>query len=604
MTCCANPAVYDYATEIAGRAQEQRIAELKASACIMEDGTAVYVVSVPDIHCGLCMAAIEDRLAKLDGVISSRVNLTLKRVTVVLDSRDRSPIDFRDAMEALGYKVLLLDSDSDHVTKLEFSNLVRALAVAGFASANIMLLSVSVWTGAAGATRELFHLISAMIAVPAIAYSGQPFFRSAVAALRGGRLNMDVPISLGVILALCMSLYEAFHGGRYAYFDAAVGLLFFLLIGRTLDQLMRAKSRLAVERLSKLSSRGAMRLGEDGKLVYVPIDEIVPAMVLRITAGERIPVDCVVLSGAGDVDRSLVTGESEPVSVMPGVSLEAGTLNLTDPIEIRVLRAASHSFLAEMLAMMNAAEHGRGVYDRIADRVARAYAPLVHVLAIASFLFWMYSTGGDWHTSLTIAIAVLIITCPCAIGLAVPVAHVISAERLFSAGILMKDGSALERLAKADYAVFDKTGTLTTGEPRLAASEIPQGSIGALAKALALRSSHPASKALARHLHDAVDVQLETVTEHPGQGMQARHNGKVLRLGRRAWVQEITKKAGKNSEFGLCFAIEDGSIYSVVLDEDLRPGAQEMLNSLLDARIACEMLTGDYALPVQLEPRR
>ena len=323
-----------------------------------------------------------------------------------------------------------------------------------------------------------------------------------------------------------------------AYFDAAVTLLFFLLIGRFLDQRMRERARSAVAGIARLAAKGATRI-VDGRLVYVPIDEVRPGMLLRVNAGERMPVDARIASGASELDRSLVTGESEPVAVKPGSRAEAGTLNLSGSLDVEALTGAEDSYLAEIMRMMEAAESGRGAYVRIADRMARLYAPVVHVLAAATFLGWLLVTGGDWYQAAYAAIAVLIITCPCAIGLAVPVVHVIGAWRLFEAGILMKDGSALERLADVDSVVFDKTGTLTTGMPKVAWSDLREDHDRAVVRALAARSSHPASRAVLAWLGDGATAGLERVREVPGSGIEAQADGRSVRLGRPAWVAEI-----------------------------------------------------------------
>lgn len=323
------------------------------------------------------------------------------------------------------------------------------------------------------------------------------------------------------------------------------------------------------------------------------LDAINPGMRLRVSAGERFPVDGTIMDGMSDVDRALVTGESDPQRVSSGSGVEAGTLKCTGSVDMLATRAARKSFLAEVTQMMAAAEKGRSSYVRIADRMARIYSPVVHILALTSFTGWMIWTGGDWHQSLTVAVAVLIITCPCALGLAVPVAHVVSASRLFANGILLKDGSALERLAAMDGAAFDKTGTLTTGEPAVVQSAIPEGQATAVAKALALRSVHPAARALARYLEGQPEPHVSELHEVPGHGVEGLVQGKRARLGRRSWVAELAPAGSPSSGAGVAFAMEGQPLWLSTLSERIRPGACEMIATLRARHIPLTLLSGD-----------
>ncbi|MEH6720479.1 MAG: heavy metal translocating P-type ATPase [Aurantimonas endophytica] len=600
MSCCGGGLAAGVAGETGDPARLLKAEELAHAGRLQDDGTVQYVFAVPDISCGRCISTIETALASLEGVVSARVNLTMRRVTVVLDKVDRPALIVPETLERIGYRATSIDlGDLDVLgQQRESAQLLKALAVAGFAAANIMLLSVSVWSGADAATRDLFHLVSALIAVPTIAYSGQVFFRSAFAALRGGRMNMDVPISLGVLLALAMSLAESLTGGEEAYFDAAVTLLFFLLIGRFLDQRMRERARSAVTGLARLAAKG-VTVVEGDALRYVPLDEVRPGMILRVAAGERVPVDAEILRGSSALDRSLVTGESEPSAAAVGDRIEAGTLNLTGSLDMLALKAAKDSFLAEIVRMMEAAEVGRGHYVRIADRMARIYSPAVHILAAASFLGWLVATGGDWYHALYIAIAVLIITCPCALGLAVPVVHVIGASRLFEAGILMKDGSALERLAEIDRVVLDKTGTLTTGTPRVVRADIGEGAPAAWARALAGHSTHPASRAVRAWLGAGPTLPLVDIQEVAGCGIEGRSDdGRLVRLGRADWAAEIASPGGALPGNGPAFAVEGGACGGFVLAETLRPDTAAAIGALARARLGVELLSGDAAGPV------
>ncbi|OJY35961.1 MAG: nitrogen fixation protein FixI [Rhizobiales bacterium 65-9] len=559
------------------------------------DGLRQSDLSVPSIHCGGCIQKIERALAGLPGVEMARVNLSTRRVSVQWRD-DARPPPLIETLHKIGYQAHLDDSVVGRDGAAP-PDLIRALAVAAFASMNIMLLSASVWSGADPATRDLFHWISALIALPTLAYSGRIFFVSAWAALRRGHTNMDVPISIGVLLAFGLSLYETVHGGQHAYFDASVSLLFFLLIGRTLDHMMRERARTAVNGLARLAPRGALVLQPDGAKIYAPLKDIAPGMTILLAAGERVPVDARVVEGRSELDCSLVSGESVPQPASPGADIRAGMLNVAAPLTLVATASASDSLLAEMTRMMEAAESGRSSYRRIADRAARLYAPVVHLAALATFIGWMIATG-DAHRAITVAIAVLIITCPCALGLAVPMVQVMAARRLFERGVMMKDGGALERLAEIDSVVFDKTGTLTRGEPSLIEDPSVDDEALAIAGALGSLSRHPYSLALAtaaRRLARPGPMATD-VSEHPGDGVEACIDGSLYRLGRPDWAaspslvdqhaQTILARDGKMLA-GFRFA------------ESLRPGAREMLKEWMAQGTPVEILSGDRAEPVR-----
>jgi len=550
-------------------------------------------LSVPMVHCGACIQTIETALGKLDNVEGARVNISTKRVAILWRGDQVPP--FVAVLGRLGYEAHLFAPEVDEKDKT-LAELIRAVAVAGFATGNIMLLSVSVWSGAEGATRDLFHWVSALIAIPALAFAGGIFFRSAWNALRHGRMNMDVPIAVGVSLAYAMSLYETINHGDHAYFDASVSLLFFLLIGRTLDHVMRERARTAVKGLSQLAARGAMVLRPNGARDYLPVGEIEPGMRLLIAAGERIPVDGKIVQGASDLDCSLVSGESTPKNVASGEAVQAGVLNLTGPLTIEAIAAAKDSFLAEMVRLMEAAEGGRAHYRRIADRVSALYAPVVHLTAFVTFLGWMAATG-DWHRAMTIAIAVLIITCPCALGLAVPIVQVVAARRLFESGIMVKDGSAMERLATIDTAVFDKTGTLTLGQPRLVNASSIDPAMLTIAADLAAHSRHPFSKAIAGFAAPGAQHKFAAVAEHPGFGIEATDAGSTWRLGRRGWAGWKARTGGEGKHgYGGTVLTKNGMIVaSFVFEDALRADASAAIDQLKHAGMSVEMLSGDTA---------
>lgn len=597
MTCCGGNMAADAVKGGVGTGDFAKDEAMLHAGRTMPDGTVQYVFAVPDIHCGQCIATIERALKPLPGVADARVNLSMRRLTVKLDISTISASEIAEKLDGLNFPATPVDiGDLDALAKKrDDTNLLKALAVAGFASSNIMLLSVSVWSGADGATRDLFHLISALIAIPAVLYAGRVFYASAFNALRAGRVNMDVPIALAITLATGMSLFESVTGGEKAYFEASTMLLFFLLIGRYLDQRMRERVRNAVVQLSRFSAKGATVIDANGNQTYRPLDEIKPGMTVRLLAGDRLPADGIVLSGTCDIDRSLVSGESMPVRAQKGLALESGVLAMNGLVDITITQSPEKSFLAEVQAMMEAAENGRGAYVCIADRMARAYAPFVHTMAAIAFIGWMIGTGGDWHTSLYIAIALLIITCPCALGLAVPVVHVIGAARLFENGILMKDGAALEKLAEVDHIVFDKTGTLTTGIPKIVtSSSMNSGRQSIAALSLAKASNHPAARAVAHALNSYTSVELDNIEEVPGCGMQAHFDGQLVRLGRPDWVAEITEGAS-SPQASIAFGFAGGTAATFDLGETLRADAKATIAQLAQTVGDIEIISGDAA---------
>lgn len=578
MSCCA-PGV-EAAAEIGRPASCEEVALASRD---LGNGVRQTELSVPNMHCGACMSAVESALARLPGVTSARANLTARRVTIKWRENGRS--DFIRVLSGIGYRAHLYQT-SDTNSDPELARLIKAVAVAGFFAMNIMMLSVSVWSGADAETRQAFHWISAGLALPALLYSGAIFYRSAWQALRHSRTNMDVPISIGISLAYALSLYDTLNNGQHAYFDAATSLIFFLLIGRTLDHVMRQRARSAVRSLMRLSPDGAMVERADGGRDFVAVGEIEPGMVVMLAAGDRLPVDGRIVQGSSSLDCSIATGESLPVQVGPGSTIPAGALNLSGALKMQATARAQDSFLAEMTRLMDAAEGGRARYRRIADRASALYAPVVHLAAFLTYLGWMVATG-DWHRSVSIAIAVLIITCPCALGLAVPIVQVVAARRLFEAGIMMKDGSAIERLAEVDAVAFDKTGTLTTGLPRLATQDIQPG-ILSIAAELARHSRHPVSRAIAKAAPMKSSADFTGIVEHPGLGVEAKLGGSVYRLGRASWALDQHE-----AEVGTILTRDGKMLASFDIAEALRPGAIDAMKRLREAGLLVEMLSGD-----------
>jgi Cu2+-exporting ATPase len=556
---------------------------------------------VEGIHCGACVQSIEKALGRDPAVTSARVNLTTRRLVVTWSGERTLAARLAGAVEALGYR--LAPFRPAQVTDGEGAAeraLLRALSVAGFAAANVMLLSIALWAGDAQgmepATRSLLHWFAALIALPAVAYAGRPFFRSALSALLARRTNMDVPISLAVVLASAMSLFETLRGGEQVYFDSAIALLFFLLVGRYLDRRARSKARSAAERLLTLRGQTVTLLDPDGRARTISTEQVEPGMRVLVAAGERVPIDGRVTAGRSELDRSLITGESLPAAVARGDQVFAGTLNLGAPLTLEVSAVGEATLLAEIVRLMELAEQRRSGYVSLADRVARLYAPLVHGLALATFLGWVL-VGTAWQVALLYGVAVLIITCPCALGLAVPVVQVIASGRLLRQGILLKSATALERLVGIDGVAFDKTGTLTEGHPTLVTAELDREALLAAA-ALAGASRHPLAHGLARAAPEAATA--EGVREVPGRGLVLETAEGEIRLGSRAWCGLEDGPPAAGLEDGppaagpeLWLSRPGRPPVRFRFTDPLRADAAQVVGALARRGLAVELLSGD-----------
>jgi P-type Cu2+ transporter len=570
------------------------------------DGVEAMDLVVEGVHCGACIVAIEAGLRKQAGVRGARVNLASKRVTVEWNEGALEPPAILERLEALGYPAHPFAAATvDSVESATEKQLLRCLGVAAFAAMNVMLLSVSLWAGADSdpnsATRDLFHWLSALVALPCAAYAGMPFFASATRALKSRSLNMDVPISLGVVLALSLSLFQTIAHERDAYFDSALMLLVFLLAGRVLDQRMRRRARDFATNLTAIRADRALKLVEGGEARETPVAAIHPGDLVLVRAGERIAVDGKVEDGRSEIDQSLVTGETMPIAICPGAAVYAGALNLTGALRVRVTKEAGQALLDEVNVLLEKAMEQRSSYVRLADRAARLYAPVVHLTALAAFLGWLW-IGAGWRQSLIVAITVLIITCPCALGLAVPAVQVAAAGALFRRGLLLNSGEALERLAGAGTIVFDKTGTLTDPRPTLANGLDIAPEDLALAGSLALSSKHPLAKAIV----DASGAKAPlNGHEFPGQGVSSLHQGKRVKLGSVAFCEaeaEATPVAAAFPDASLIVLKTPERKVVLAVRQGLRSDARETVTSLARSH-EIEILSGDRKAVVELVAR-
>jgi Cu2+-exporting ATPase len=555
-----------------------------------DDGRLALDLLVTGARCAGCISKIEREMTGLAGVDSARLNLSTGRLVLGLRDARVEPGRIIAALGRLGYPATPYDPAAALVQHdREGRRLILALAVAGFGAMNAMMFSVPIWAGLfdqelGPATRSMMMWMSAVVGAPCAIFAGMPFFQSAWRSLRVGKANMDVPISVGVILTLAISFSETILNGRDAYFDAAVSLLFLLLIGRWLDHVLRAKARSAAGDLLALQAPVACIIDQTGQERSVPLSNIQPGDRLRVRPGDRIPVDATLEEGEGLLDNSLLTGESAPERVQPGSLCRAGAVNTSGLLTLRARARSEDSTLAAIARLVDAGTQSRSRYVRLADRAAALYVPVVHAAALATFAGG-WALGLDPREALIRAVAVLIVTCPCALGLAVPAVQVVASARLFRRGVLVKSGAALERLAEIDHVVFDKTGVLTEGRPALVGAS---PTIIAMAAPLARASSHPMARAVARA---AGEGALATdVVEHAGLGVEGLIDGRRARLGRAAFVGVPTLRSGETE---LWFGFEGDPKVRLQFSDVVRPDAMETIAALKARGLTVEILSGD-----------
>ena len=549
------------------------------------DGVQSLELMISGLTCGACLWLVEQALAAEADVTKARVAFSTRR----LDLRWRGPATRGNELIALlsrfGFRVApytpaCLRASED----AEGRALIRALGIAASGAMNVMLVSIAVWVGEdMGAhTREFMHWLAALIGLPTVLVAGMPFYRSAAQALRAGRVNMDMAVSLGVLATTGMSLIETFRNGPYTWFDGATALLALLLAGRVLDRAARKKARQAVAELLALQDGMVALIATDGTTRLVPAASVEAGQALQIAVGETLRLDGRARAETL-LDTAAITGESLPRGFAAGVAVPAGAVNMGAPFTLEVTAPARDGSLAAMARLLEAAEQSKGRFVSIADRAARFYVPIAHAIAVATFLLWWLGFGALWQEALVNAVCVLLITCPCGLAIAVPAAQVVANGALFKRGVLVASPTALERLATADCAVLDKTGTLTEGRPVL----IPEGQDPQTLRAaagMARASRHPLAKALVRACPEA--PLMQGTREIPGQGLEAG----AARLGSPVFCDV----AGVSDGMVLVFrAGADAAPVIFRFADRLRADALQAVADLKALGLPVELLSGD-----------
>jgi Cu2+-exporting ATPase len=586
--------------------------EAFADAVRVEGGHATVDLAVSGIRCASCGWLIERYLGGRPGVRAVRMNYATGSARVSWDPAAAGLGDILTAIRSLGYTPHPpAGAASEDAARRERSDLLLRFGTAAFLSMQIMLFSAGMYAGYFQGIDPrydaLFRWLSFLLATPVVFYAGAPFFRGAARSARHGAFGMDALVLLGSFSAYAYSAVSLLRGGE-VYFDTATMILTLILLGRVIEAGARSRAAAAISRLVRLGPQTARKALPGGGTADVPVASLSPGDCVEIVPGDRVPVDGVVSDGASEADESLVTGESAPVAKRPGDEVIAGSLNGTGRLLVTATRTGAATVLSRIARAVEEAQARKALIQRLADRAVRWFAPLVLAVAAVAAAGWLRA-GARAPDALMAGIAVLVVACPCALGLATPLAVLIGSTAAQQAGILVRGGDVLERAAAIRCVLLDKTGTVTEGRPRLSGARgigVDDREALALAASLEAGSEHALARAIAEAVPAADRRTVHAFRAHPGEGVEGWIGGRRHLLGRREFLQRMGIVSGKRAEQAydelsrtggttMCLARDEEVIGVLAAEDALRPDAPGAVAALRRAGFAVGMVTGDAA---------
>jgi len=591
--------------------------------------TAETGLFLDGLRCAGCVARVERALRELPGVRSASVNFTTHRALVRYEPARLSPDALVAGVAALGYQATPFDPDAlERPTARSAREALVRVLVAGFLAGNVMMLSAALYIGSYQGidptVRSALRWLALGLSLPAATWCAAPFWRGAWAGLRRAEITIDVPIALGIAVAWLASLVGTIQGVAHVFIDSAAMIVFLVLLGRTLERSARARASGAVERLVALAPERALRRGPDGALEEVLARTLRAGDRVVVAPGQAFPADGVLLAGATEVDEALLTGESRPTPREAGAAVTGGSRNVLAEVEMEVRAPIAEGTLARLAGLLERAQAERPRVQRIADRVAAVFAPAVLAIAAATAVGWRLA-GAPWLDVAMTASAVLIVACPCALGLATPVAMAAALGRAASLGVLFKSGEAIERTAAVRAALLDKTGTVT--EARLAVEELAvvrgwtPARVLSLAAAAEGSSTHPLAEAIRREAERrgaAAEAGLAAPAERravAGRGVVAGAGAEQVAVGSGALLEELgVALPGELEEaaaawaargLSLAFIAAGGQAVGVLgLADPPRPDAAEAVARLRRLGLRVALVSGDHPDAVRLAAAR
>jgi Cu2+-exporting ATPase len=564
------------------------------------------------ITCAACVWLNERHLTQLPGILSVQINYSTHRAQIGWDDTRIHLSDILEAVSRIGYLAHPYDPGrNQEIIESERRQLQKRMGLAGLMAMQVMTLSAALylgdWRGSDLSMRQFFYWVSLLLTLPALFYSGRPFLEGAWNDLKHRRAGMDVPITFGILTAFTASLWTTVTGTGVTYYDSVTMFVFFLLTGRYFDLMARKRATEASETLVHAAPAMAVRLRreQDGWIEdAIPVADLQIGDLVRVRPGESIPADSTVMEGASSVDESLLTGESLPLPKHTGGAVIGGSVNVESPLVLRVDKLGPDTVLSAILRLLDRASAEKPRLAQVANRVAGWFVLGVLVLAAGVALYWWHTDPSRW---LPTTVAVLVVTCPCALGLATPAALTAATGQLTRLGLLATRGHALETLAHATHFVFDKTGTLTLGQLRLRETRALAATSTAeclrCAAALERHSEHPIARALLAAANTSDTAEASDVSNTPGAGLRGNINGVAYYLGTPAFIHERTGRdiaeplldeLRADGATVVALANDKALLAAFVLADAIRPGAQVLITELKRRGKNVLLMSGDH----------
>ena len=568
------------------------------------------------IHCAACVWLIEHTLANTDGVLMARVNFTNKQIKIRWDNSQIKLSDIIRKLNSIGYDANPYDaSASEQATRKANRDLLYRLGFAGFAMMNVMWFSIALYSGADSDPeyRDYFQILAFIVATITLAYSGQPFFKGAMTSLKGRTVGMDVSISLGMLTTYFYSTWVTFSpmATGEVYFDTLIDFMFLLLIGRYLEAISKNKAIDASRRLMDLQPKVARKQLDD-EFQVVPVRLLLPGDIVQVKPGEKFPVDGVITQGEGQVNEAMISGESREIVKSVGHKVIAGTINIDGTLSVEVQSILQNTQLGKIVNMVEEAQGSKAPIQCTADKIMPWFVTATLTLAVFSFVFWLWQ--ADLPFAIMTATAVLIITCPCAFGLATPMAIAVASGVSARHGILVKNGAVLEVLRDVDHFVFDKTGTLTKGQLAMVGDlwheEVPVMETHRVVASIEHLSEHSLGYGLVSSLQKRYNwsakdfLPVEAFKTVAGKGVQAKVGDQVWRIGTAKWLfdegfavpdllRNRAEEEARNARTAVWVANSQQILGVIFLEDELREDAVELMRSLRDQGKQITLLSGD-----------